>query len=85
VLEAMAMGRPVVLSDVGGAREMVWEGVNGQLYPVSDVGRLSAILGRLAENSAATREMGEEARRIVVERFSFSCMVDEFESLCEGA
>lgn len=81
-LEAMAMGRPVVLSDVGGAREMVWEGINGYLYPVSDVERLTAILERLATNLPATRAIGEEARRIAVERFSFSRMVDEYEALC---
>lgn len=81
-LEAMAMERPVVLSDVGGAREMVWEGVNGHLYPVSDVGRLSAILGGMAADRPATCRMGEEARRIAVERFSFSRMVDEYEALC---
>lgn len=81
-LEAMAMGRPVVLSDVGGAREMVWENVNGYLYPASDVGRLTAILAKLATDQAAVRRMGEEARRIAIERFSFSRMVDEYESLC---
>lgn len=81
-LEAMAMARPVVLSDVGGAREMVWEGVNGQLYSPSDVERLVTILERLAADFSMARRMGEEARRIAVERFSFSHMVDEYESLC---
>ena len=81
-LEAMAMGRPVVLSDVGGAREMVWEGANGYLYPASDVERLAAILEKLATNPFATRAIGEEARRIAIERFSFSRMVNEYEALC---
>lgn len=81
-LEAMAMGRPVVLSDVGGAREMVWDDINGYLYPVSDVDRLAAILEKLATNLPATRAIGEEARQIAVERFSFSRMVDEYEALC---
>jgi glycosyltransferase involved in cell wall biosynthesis len=83
-LEAMAMDRPVVLSDVDGAREMVRDGINGYLYPVSDVEHLAAILGRLAANPDARRRMGEEARRIVVEQFSFSRMVDEYETLCRG-
>lgn len=83
-LEAMAMERPVVLSDVGGAREMVQEGVNGRLYSASDVGQLSAILGEMAADLPATCRMGEEARRIAVERFSFSRMVNEFDALCGG-
>ncbi|MFT6958882.1 MAG: glycosyltransferase involved in cell wall biosynthesis [Halieaceae bacterium] len=81
-LEAMAMSRPVVLSDVGGAREMVWESVNGQTYPVHDVERLGTILEGLAADPAAACRMGEEARRIAVEKFSFSHMVDEYERLC---
>jgi glycosyltransferase involved in cell wall biosynthesis len=83
-LEAMAMGKPMVLSDVGGAREMVWEGVNGYLYPATDVDRLAAILKDLADNPQMIRRMGEEARRIAVERFSFAHMVDEYEGLCRG-
>lgn len=83
-LEAMAMGRPVVLSDVGGAREMVWDGVNGHLYPAFDVRQLTILLEKLATTMPATRHMGEEARRIAVERFSFSRMVDEYEALCGG-
>jgi glycosyltransferase involved in cell wall biosynthesis len=81
-LEAMSMGKPVVLSNVGGAREMVWEGINGFLYPPSDLAKLSAILEELAGNRVAVRQMGEEARRIAVERFSFSRMVDQYDSLC---
>jgi glycosyltransferase involved in cell wall biosynthesis len=81
-IEAMAMARPVVLSDVGGTREMAWEGVNGCLYPASDVGWLTAVLEGLAADRSAVRRMGEEARRIAVERFSFSRMVNEYEALC---
>jgi len=81
-IEAMAMSRPVVLSDVGGTREMVWEGVNGRLYPASDVGRLTAVLEGLASDQLDARRMGEEARRIAIERFSFSRMVNEYEALC---
>jgi len=81
-LEAMAMARPVVLSDVGGAREMVQEGVNGVLYPPADVAKLGAILKKLAGDRGALRRMGEEARRIAVEQFSFSRMVDAYETLC---
>lgn len=81
-LEAMAMGQPVVLSDVGGAREMVRDGVNGYLYPASDVKSLTAILERLAADLPATRRLGEAARRMVVERFSFARMIDEYAALC---
>jgi len=83
-LEAMAMARPVVLSDVGGAREMIWDGVNGYIFPASGVVRLTEILGRLAAQPSEARRMGKEARRIAVERFSFSRMVSEYEALCDA-
>lgn len=80
-LEAMAMGKPVVLSDVGGAREMVWEGVNGFLFPATNVAKLASILSTFAGDVPARQRMGEEARRVAVEKFSFTCMVDEYEKL----
>lgn len=80
-LEAMAMGRPVVLSDAGGAREMVWEGVNGFLFPATDVAKLAAVLSTFAGDVPAKHRMGKEARRVAVEKFSFTCMVDQYEKL----
>lgn len=80
-LEAMAMGRPVVLSDAGGAREMVWEGVNGFLFSAGDVTQLTSILNILANDVSKTQRMGEQARRIAAERFSFACMVEKYNKL----
>jgi L-malate glycosyltransferase len=78
-LEIMAMGRPVVLSELGGAREMVFEGRNGFLFPVGDT---SAFVGHLRSlyDHARRSAMGSKARQIVVERFSHGEMV---RSYCE--
>lgn len=80
-LEAMAMGRPVVLSDVGGAREMVVEGRNGYVYPKGDVERLAQILKLLDDRPDLRNALGDAGRAMVEERFSFSRMVDEYERL----
>jgi glycosyltransferase involved in cell wall biosynthesis len=80
-LEAMAMGKPVVLSDTGGAREMVWEGINGYLFPATDVAKLASVLSTISGDVLAMQRMGEEARRVAVEKFSFTCMVDGYEKL----
>lgn len=79
-LEAMAMGRPMVLSDVGGAPEMVRPGHDGELFPVNDTPKLVAALHRLAEPGRAER-MGIAARETVESRFSESMMVDRYECL----
>lgn len=80
-LEAMAMGMPVVLSDIGGAAEMVREEVNGYLYPPGDVPALAQKLALLAKDAAARERMALQARRMVQERFSFETMLQQYAKL----
>ncbi len=47
ILEALAAGTPLLVSDLGGMAELVEEGVSGWRFPVGDVGALSAELSRL--------------------------------------
>ncbi len=80
-LEAMAMGKPVVLSDIGGAREMVYEGQNGFLFPPGNVDKLVDILTLLAQETAPLSDMGRLARELIEKQFSFSRMVSSYEAL----
>jgi glycosyltransferase involved in cell wall biosynthesis len=80
-LEAMAMERPVVLSDIGGAAEMVEEGVNGFLFPPGDVAALAEKLALMARDSELRSQMSLQARRVVQERFSFETMLRGYENL----
>jgi len=77
-LEAMALGRPVVHAQVGGAAEMILPGRNGYLFPAGDTGALTGKLGLLAER-AVSRSMGANARQVVRARFSEKAMVDRYE------
>ena len=81
-LEAMALGRPVVLSEIGGAAEMVRPGENGFLFPAHDTPALVAALGALADPAARER-MGAAARATVEARFSERAMVDRYEGLLQ--
>ncbi len=70
IKEAMAMGRPVVATDVGGAREILRDGITGRIVPPADPGALAtAILALLADPESA-RAMGEAARADVRDRFT---------------
>ena len=69
VLEAMAMGRPVITTDAPGCRETVSAGVNGLLVPVKDVDGLAAAMIRLCDDAALRAEMGAKGRQIAVEKY----------------
>src|SRR5467141_2981106 len=79
-LEAMALGRPVVHSDIGGAAEMIRPGENGFLFPVGDTEALVDRLARLSDRADRER-MGRKAREMVEARFSERAMVDRYERM----
>lgn len=79
-LEAMAMGKPVVHAEVGGAAEMISPGHNGYLFPVGDTGAFVGALTALADRRDA-RCMGGNARRVVEARFSAGIMVQRYEEV----
>jgi glycosyltransferase involved in cell wall biosynthesis len=69
VLEAMAMGRPIVTTDAPGCRETVTPGVNGILVPVRDARALAEAMEELGQSEAERARMGRESARIARERF----------------
>jgi glycosyltransferase involved in cell wall biosynthesis len=77
-IEAMALGRPVVHSDVGGASEMIFPGWNGFLFPAGDTTAFTDRLAILADCAVATR-MGRNAREAMETLFSEKGMVDRYE------
>ena len=79
-IEAMAMGKPVVHSEVGGAAEMIRPGREGFLYPIGDTGALVERLAALADPAMRGR-MGAKARETVEAQFSERAMVDRYENL----
>jgi glycosyltransferase involved in cell wall biosynthesis len=74
VLEAMAHGRPVVATPVGGTPEVVADGETGLLVPPRDPAALAAALRRVLDDEALARRLGETARRRVEEQFTLEEM-----------
>jgi len=77
-LEAMALGKPLLMTDVGGAREQVRHGHNGWLVPVGDVNAMAGALTRWLEPNAR-EAMGQRAAAQVREHFELAGMVQGFE------
>lgn len=74
--EALAMGIPVVASDVGGNRELVKGGRTGELFPAGDAQALASRILSLLETPARARRLAELGRRSVLQDFSIKRMVD---------
>ena len=70
LIEAAAMGRPLVATDVPGCREVVQDGVNGFLVPPKDPAALAAAIEALLKDPGLRAEFGAASRRLAEERFS---------------
>jgi glycosyltransferase involved in cell wall biosynthesis len=68
-LEAGAMHRPVVATDIRGLRESILPGRTGLLVPLGDVPRLADALETLLADPARRETMGQEARTHVLEKY----------------
>jgi glycosyltransferase involved in cell wall biosynthesis len=84
LLEAMAAGKPVVVTDVGGNPAIVEEGVNGFLVPASSPEALADALVRLAGNRELRMTMWQANTRKVEERYGIRAMVQQYQRLYEG-
>ncbi|MGA5194208.1 glycosyltransferase [Streptomyces exfoliatus] len=71
-LEAMACGRPLVASAVGGQLDSVADGVNGRLVPPGNAPLLAATVRQLLADPALRSEYGRAGRRRVLERFTWA-------------
>jgi glycosyltransferase involved in cell wall biosynthesis len=79
-LEAMAMARPLIMSDVGGAREQVQPGRTGWLFSAGDIPALARCLCEAADR-ARLLEMGRAARAVAARDYSVSTMIERYEEL----
>ncbi|MEO9599575.1 TIGR04063 family PEP-CTERM/XrtA system glycosyltransferase [Parasphingorhabdus sp.] len=64
-LEAMAQGRLVAASDVGGHRELIVDGITGTLFPAGEPGKIAEKLTQMLDNSASWPQIIEKAKKIV--------------------
>ena len=75
VIEAQAMGRPVVAFDHGGAAETIRHGHTGFLVPPGDVASLAGAIAAALDLPPAEREaLGRQARAAVIESFTTAAM-----------
>lgn len=81
IIEALAAGRAVVATDVGGVPDVVDEGETGFLVPPGDTEALAARLERLARDPELRAEMGRTGRERVLRRYAVERLVDDVDLL----
>ena len=81
LLEAAALGKPIVATDIDGVREVVRDGETALLVPPGDPGRLAEAVIRLLEDPELAAELGGRARAEVPGRFTLSGMIEAVERL----
>jgi glycosyltransferase involved in cell wall biosynthesis len=78
LLESMAAGVPVVVTDVGGNPEIVEHGVSGLVIPSENVQALTEAIGDAVRNTGNSSDMALAGKRQFREKFSFDAMLDSY-------
>lgn len=77
MLEAMALGKPVIATKVGGVFQAIRDGETGLLVPPSDSGQLAEKILELLDDPVKARRLGQAARELVAAQFSVGKMVEQ--------
>jgi len=77
LIEAMAAGLPIVATETTGSKEIIQDGLNGFLVPIGDSQALARKVLYLLNNPGKAKEMGENGRQMVRERFDWEKIIKE--------
>jgi glycosyltransferase involved in cell wall biosynthesis len=77
LLEAAAMGKPLITTDAVGCREVVDDGINGLLVPVKDAQALAQAMVRLVEHRAMRERMGKAGREKMEQEFDERIVIEK--------
>jgi glycosyltransferase involved in cell wall biosynthesis len=80
ILEAMASGRAIIATEVGGNPELIQPGISGSLVPKGDARAMADELARLAGDESLRSDLGAGAQLLVASKHSVDQMVSRYES-----
>ena len=80
VVQALATGRPAVGFRLDGPPEVVLDGKTGFTVPPGDVEQVAAVTRKILDDAALRQSMGEEGKKLVIERFDWHRMADILEA-----
>jgi glycosyltransferase involved in cell wall biosynthesis len=77
ILEAMAMGKPIIATSVGGIPEAIKDGVNGILVEPNE-NKIAEQIDYLISNKEIAQKLGKEAKKSAIERFTWKKTADKY-------
>jgi len=77
LIEAMAIGLPVVATNTTGSKEIIKDGENGFLVPIGDIHALAKKILLLLNNPEKAKEMGEKGQQMVKEKFDQQKIIEQ--------
>ena len=83
VMEAMAVGLPIIATDVRGNRDLVKSGENGYLVPVDDVEQTAMAIEQLTNSEDLRRSMGEKSKELV-KQYDLQNILKEMERIYDN-
>lgn len=81
LIEAMALGKPVIASDIPGSKDIVTHGYNGFLFNKNEVIELYEYMCLLSTDEELRQEMGANARKTIEEMYTFDKTASSYESI----
>jgi glycosyltransferase involved in cell wall biosynthesis len=84
VLEASAVGLPVIAGNVGGVPEVLDNNKTGLLVPPGDPEALAAAIMKLADDAELRKRMGDAGRKLVREKYLWESCLDKMTALYDS-
>jgi glycosyltransferase involved in cell wall biosynthesis len=81
ILEAMAMGKPVIATKAGGVAEVIRDGENGILLEIGDVQGLAQAIITLAQDPQLRRRLGDRGRQMAFQDYSIDAQIDNLQAI----
>ncbi|MBQ4197752.1 MAG: glycosyltransferase, partial [Bacteroidales bacterium] len=75
-IEAGAMGKPCIVTDINGANEIISNGVNGLIVPPADKESLYEAMSKIASDKALCSRLAASARQMAADRYARSIVWD---------
>lgn len=85
IFEYMAMGKVVITSPMGQLMTLVEDGISGVLVPAENLEEIARRIRLLRDSDVLRRQIGERARQVVVEKYTWGVNAEKVRRLCEEA